>query len=106
VKRRHVTPDDLARLPTLVDLANWTASPWRIGPADSSAEAAGHFDDALGDLENPDGRTTRVFITSYDLDGRNDDQLADWVERCVREALAREDRRAAEAAASLIVTAA
>lgn len=83
-------------MPKIVDLENWTVTPWEIQPAGDPER--GHHDDAIAELTGVgplDGLKTRVIITSFDFEGRNDEQLTKWALRKVQEEIATAVRRAA-----------
>lgn len=89
-ERRHVQDGERARLPALSLPQGWSASPWTIG---RSGRNDGHYDDFVANLTRNDGRLrTRVFVTSYDLDGRPDDVLTKWVLTKAREEVANTKR--------------
>lgn len=93
--RRHVDAAEIGRLPQIAPPPNWTVSEWVVAPA---ADGDGHHDDFIATLTGSrydDGLEARVIITSYDLDGRTDEQLVKWVHRKAVEEIATARRRAA-----------
>lgn len=87
--RRHVEAAELARLPKINDLANWSVGEWIVEPFGPHDD--GHHDDFVSALTGTgpyDGLKTKVIITSYDLDNRTDEGLAWWVQRKAVEEIA------------------